>query len=144
MFIVAPTAIAPFLVLLYDHFGADHVLRDIVRQLRRAGGATELTARIPGQVCRLVDHRILVSVPVGANRLGNPSHLLFESTVAMVAPHGERCRRRSVPYRRTTAFGKPKPGKVRVPSETLMARYNRNNFLLAQMRRATRISRNER
>jgi hypothetical protein len=40
MFIVAPTAIAPFLVLLYDHFGADHVLRDIVRQLRRAGGAT--------------------------------------------------------------------------------------------------------
>jgi Domain of unknown function (DUF4105) len=70
MFIVAPTAMAPFLVLLYDHFGADHVLRDIVRQLRRAGGATELTARIPGQVCRLADHRILVSVPVGAHRLG--------------------------------------------------------------------------
>ena len=41
-------------------------------------------------------------------------------------------------------FGKPKPGKVRVPSETLMAQCNRNNFLLAQMRRATRISRNER
>jgi hypothetical protein len=91
MFIVDPTAMAPFLVLLYDHFPADHVMRDRVRQLRRAGGATELTARIAGQVCRLADHRILVSVPVGAHRMGNPCYLLFESAVALAAPRVGRC-----------------------------------------------------
>jgi hypothetical protein len=31
-FIVVPTAMAPFLVLLYDHFAADHVIQDRVRQ----------------------------------------------------------------------------------------------------------------
>ena len=55
--------------------------------------------------------------------------------------------RRTMPTTTLTGgqpFGKPKPGKVQVPSETLLAQCNRNNFLLAQMRRATRISRNER
>jgi hypothetical protein len=52
----------------------------------RAGEATELTARVPVQVCRLADQGSLVFLPGGSHRMGNPGHLLFESAVALAAP----------------------------------------------------------
>lgn len=54
---------------------------DGVRQLERAGGATELTAQVPFYVFCLADHTTLVSVPSGTHRMGYPGHLLFEPAV---------------------------------------------------------------
>ena len=59
---------------------------DGVRQLKRAGGATELTAQVPFYVFCLADHATLVSVPSGTHRMGYPGHLLFEPAVAVAAP----------------------------------------------------------
>lgn len=59
---------------------------DGVRQLERAGGATELTAQVPFYVFCLADHATLVSVPSGTHRMGYPGHLLFEPAVAVAAP----------------------------------------------------------
>ena len=62
--------------------------------MRRAGGATELTARVPVQVCRLADQGSLVFLPGGSHRMGNPGHPLFESAVASAAPRIGRGLRR--------------------------------------------------
>ena len=56
-----------------------------VRQLRRAGGNTELTSRLPDQVSRLADRGSWLSVPGPAHRLGHPGHLLFEFAVGRAA-----------------------------------------------------------
>ena len=53
--------------------------------MTRAGGATELTARVPVQVFRLADRRTLVSVRGVTHRLGNAGHLLLESALALAA-----------------------------------------------------------
>ena len=55
------------------------------RQLRRAGGATEITSQALVQVLRLADRGDLVSVPGRAHRVGYPGHLLFKSAMGRVA-----------------------------------------------------------